>query len=168
MIEKKETIAATMREFMASGPSVEEFPNYKSLNDYVGNLHGLKEGKCQALAGEKAWIWTADPTTKTWRKATDVEIESRREKAAKKNHGTRRSKVLSDADRAALDAQVTALEGINDPALAPLLADLKAKQASDDLARKGSLKDRLQAAVETLGLQAAVELLEAAEAEAEA
>lgn len=160
-MDKKETIAETMRAFMATSPSVEEFPTYKSLNDYVGALHGLPEGKVQALAGPKAWAWTPDQTTGVWRKATDVEVESRRERAAGKAHGGPRSKVLSDADRAAIDAQVMALIAVDNPALAPLLADLKAKQASDDAARKGSLRDRLSAAIDKLGLEWVVKILEA-------
>ena len=159
---KQDTIAATMATLMASGPSVKEYTSYKSLNDAVGAVHGLAAGKCQALAGEKAWVWTPDQVTGKWRKATDVEFEARREKAATKNHGTRTSKVMSDVDRAALDAQVTALETVNNPALAKLLADSKAQQAADDQARKGSLKDRLQAAVDTLGLEQVVNGLERA------
>lgn len=160
-MEKKDTIAATMRALMESGPSVETYPTYKALNDAVGKVHNLPAGKCQALAGEKAWAWYADTDTGTWRKATEAEIESKRTAAAGKAHGGPRSKVLSDADRTALDAQVTALQTVANPALAPLLADLKAKQAADDAARKGSLKDRLQAAIEKLGLEKAVDILEA-------
>jgi hypothetical protein len=159
-MEKKDTIAETMRVFMASGPSVKDYPTYRALNDYVGKLHGKAEGVCQALAGEKAWAWTPDQVTGTWRKATDVEVESRRAKAATKVHGVRTPKVMSDADRAALDAQVKALEQVANPALAPLLADLKAKQASDDAARKGSLKDRLQTAIDKMGMELAVKTLE--------
>ena len=163
---KQDTIAATMRQFMETGPSTATYPTYMSLNDHVGALHGLTTGRCQALAGEKAWAWTPDTTTGRWRKATDVEVESRRTRAAAKARGSRKSKVLSDADRASLDAQVAALETVNNPALAPLLAEAKAKQAADDEARKGSLKDRLQAVVARLGLARAVEALEALDAEA--
>lgn len=160
---KQDTIAETMRAFMESGPSVSDYPNYKTLNDAVGAVHGLKEGKCQALAGEKAWAWAKDETSGKWRKATDDEFQAKQEAAAGKNHGgTRKSKVMGDADREALDAQVTALETVNNPALAGLLAGLKAQQAADDAARKGSLKDRLAAAVETLGIERAVTLLEEA------
>jgi hypothetical protein len=160
-MQKQNTIAETMRKLMESGPSVETFPTYKSLNDHVGKVHGLTEGKCQALAGEKAWAWTPDQTTGKWRKATDVEVEARRAKAAGKSHGVRGSKVMSDVDRAALDAQIEALEQVANPALAPLLEGLKARQAADDAARKGSLKDRLQAAIDKLGIARAVDLLEA-------
>ena len=165
---KQDTIADTMRQFMASGPSVEDYPTYKSLNDHVGAVHGLAEGKCQALAGEKAWAWTPDTVSGAWRKATDVEFTNRKAKAATKAHGTRTSKVMSDADRAALDAQVTALETVSNPTLAPLLAGLKAQQAADDQARKGSLKDRLAACVNTLGLEQVVNGLERAIAAAAA
>jgi hypothetical protein len=168
MIEKQDTIAATMRKFMESGPSVSKYPNYKTLNDAVGALFGLKEGKCQALAGEKAWAWTPDKVSGKWRKATAEEFAAKQAAAAQKNHGTRKSKVMGDAERAALDAQIAALETIDNPALAPLLADLKARQAADDAARKGSLKDRLAAAIEALGIERAVELLEEAVANAEA
>jgi hypothetical protein len=161
---KEKTIAETMRKLMESGPSVADYDCYKALNDAVGKVHGLPEGKCQALAGEKAWSWYADQTTGVWRKATPEEVEAKRSAAAGKSHGVRGSRVLSDADRAALDAQIAALETVNNPALAPLLAGLKAKQASEDAARKGSLKDRLQAAVDKLGLEKVVEILEAAEA----
>ena len=161
-MQKMDTIAATMREFMATGPSVAEFPSYKSLNDFVGDLHGLPEGKCQALAGEKAWQWTPDTVSGIWRKATEAEIAACREKAATKNHGGPRSKVLSDADRAALEAQVKALEAVANPALEPLLADLRGKVAADDAARKGSLKDRLSVAIDALGLAEVVALLEGA------
>jgi hypothetical protein len=159
-MQKQDTIAATMRQFMESGPKVAEFPNYKSINDHVGKLHGLSEGKCQALAGEKAWQWHADQVTGVWRKATEDEIEAKRENAAGKNHGVRAPKVMSPEDRAALDAQVTALEQVANPALAPLLADLRGKQAADDAARKGGMKDRLTAAVGKLGLARAVDALE--------
>ena len=173
MIEKQETIAATMRAFMASGPSTVIYPSYKSLNDAVGALHGLPAGKCQCLAGEKAWAWHADTELGVWRKATDVEFENRKAAAVAKSNGGSRRKVLSAVDRAALDAQVTALEAVDNPALAGLLADLQARQTADDAARKGSMKDRLQAAIDTLGLAEAVTLLEgaiaaAAEATAEA
>lgn len=168
MIEKQDTIAATMRHLMATGPSITDYPNYKALNDAVGAAHGLPEGKCQALAGEKAWAWYADTATGRWRKATPEEVESRRQKAATKAHGTRKAKVLSDADRAALDAQVAALEAVDNPALAPLLEDLRGKQAADDAARKGSLKDRLQGLVDRLGLETVVEVLELCEAGAAA
>lgn len=161
-MEKKETIAATMRHLMETGPSVAEYPNYRALNDHVGAAHGLAAGKCQALAGEKAWAWFADQTTGVWRKATEEEIAACREKAAGKTHGTRASKVMSNEDRAALDSQIAALETVNNPALEPLLADLKAKQVADDEARKGSLKDRLAAAIETLGLEQVVNGLERA------
>ena len=161
-IEKKETIAATMATLMASGPSTTTYSTYKALNDAVGAVHGYLAGKVQALAGEKAWAWAKDTATGKWRKATDAEIQACRDNAATKNHGTRTSKVLGDADRAALDAQVTALEAVNNPALAPLLADLRGKVIADDTARKGSLKDRLQAAVDKLGLDKAVEVLEKA------
>ena len=161
-MQKQETIAATMRQFMEGAPSVAEFPSYKALNDAVGKVHGHPAGKVQALAGEKAWKWTPDMVTGKWRPATEAEIAACRAKAATKNHGGPRSKVLSDEDRAALDAQVTALETVNNPALAPLLAGLKAQQAADDAARKGTLKDRLQAAIEKLGLVQAVTLLEEA------
>jgi hypothetical protein len=160
-MQKQNTIAETMRKLMESGPSVETFPTYKSLNDHVGKLHGKAEGVCQALAGEKAWQWTPDQTTGKWRKATDVEIESRRAKAAGKTHGVRGSKVMSDVDRAALDAQIEALRAVDNPTLRPLLTSLYEKQWADDAARKGSLKDRLQAAVDALGLARAVDLLEA-------
>lgn len=165
-MQKQETIAATMKVFMESGPSVETYPNYKSLNDAVGKVHGLKEGKCQALAGPKAWAWHADTErTGTWRPATEQEVEARRTAAANKVHGTRTPKVMSDADRAALDAQVTALLAVNNPALAPLLAELQGKQAADDAARKGSMKDRLAAAIDKIGLEKVVAILEdAAEA----
>jgi len=159
-MEKKETIAGTMKAFMESGPSVKDFPTYKSLNDEVGKVHGLVAGKCQALAGPKAWAWTPDQTTGRWRKATDVEFANRKAAAAGKNHGGPRSKVLSAEDRASLDAQIEALETVNNPALAGLLAGLKAQQVADDLARKGTLKDRLNAAVEKLGLAEAVAILE--------
>jgi len=162
MIEKQATIAETMRQWMATGPSTTEYPTYKSLNDAVGAVHGLEEGKCQALAGEKAWAWHADKTTGRWRKATEAETEAKRKAAATKNHGGSRRKALSDTDRAALDAQVEALKTVNNPALAPLLEDLQARQAADDAARKGSLKDRLAAAIDKLGLATAVELLEGA------
>ena len=162
-MQKKETIAATMAAFMAAGPSVTEYGTYKALNDAVGAVHGLDKGKCQALAGAKAWAWFADTTTGKWRKATDDEFQAKQDAAAGKNNGgTRKSKVLSDEDRAALDAQVAALETVNNPALAPLLAGLKAQQASDDQARKGSMKDRLQAAIAKLGIDRAVTLLEEA------
>lgn len=161
-IEKKDTIAATMRLFMESAPAVKDFPTYKSLNDAVGAIHDLAEGKCQALAGPKAWAWAKDQATNKWRPATEAEVEACRANAASKNHGTRASKVMTDEDRAALDSQVAALETVNNPALAPLLADLRGKLAADDLARKGTLRDRLAAAVETLGLDAAVTLLEGA------
>lgn len=161
---KEQTIAGTMKAFMESGPSIKDFPTYKSLNDYVGSLHGKAEGVCQALAGEKAWAWAQDTETGKWRPATEQEVEARRTAAAGKAHGTRTPKVMPDADRAALDAQVTALETVNNPALAPLLADLLARRNADDAARKGSLKDRLAAAVERLGLERAVNLLEAVEA----
>jgi hypothetical protein len=167
-MQKQDTIAATMRQFMESGPKVAEFPNYKSINDHVGKLHGLSEGKCQALAGEKAWQWHADQVTGVWRKATEDEIEAKRENAAGKNHGVRAPKVMSPEDRAALDAQVTALEQVANPALSPLLADLKARQTADDAARRGSLKDRLQAAIEKTGLELAVKFLEKLIATAEA
>lgn len=160
-MEKKDTIAATMREFMESGPSVKDFPSYKALNDAVGKVHGLADGKCQALAGVKAWLWHADTTTGKWRKATDDEFQAKQEAAAGKNHGGPRSKVMTDADRAALDAQVTALEAVDNPALAGLLAGLKAQQVADDLARKGSLKDRLQAAIDKMGLEWVVATVEA-------
>jgi hypothetical protein len=166
-MQKQATIAETMRVFMATEPAVKDFPNYKALNDAVGAVHGLPAGKCQALAGPKAWEWTPDTVSGRWRKATDVEFESRKQKAAQKNHGTRKSKVLSDADRAALDAQIEALKTVNNPALAGLLADLQARQAADDLARKGSYKDRLAAAVERLSLATAVDILERAIAAAE-
>ena len=159
---KQDTIAETMRQFMATGPAVETYPSYKALNDAVGEAHGLPAGKCQALAGEKAWQWFADKTTGVWRKATEEEIAARRDAAAGKNHGTRASKVLPDEDRAALDAQIAALEAVDNPALAGLLAGLKAQQAADDAARKGTLKDRLQAAIDALGLAEAVALLEGA------
>lgn len=162
---KQESIAATMREFMATGPSVEEYATYKSLNDAVGAVHGLPAGKCQALAGEKAWAWTPDQTTGTWRKATDVEVEARRARAATKSRGSRAPKVMSDEDRASLDAQVVALETVDNPALAPLLAELVARQSADDQARRGTLKDRLQAAIDRLGLARVVECLEAEVAE---
>ncbi len=162
-MEKKDTIADTMRAFMASGPSVTEYPTYRALNDAVGAVHGKAEGKVQTLAGESAWAWTPDPTTKTWRRATDVEIESRRQKAAGKAHGTRGAKVLSPEDRESLEAQISALVVVGNPALKPLLSDLLARRNADDVARKGSLKDRLAAAVERLGLARAVDLLEAAE-----
>ncbi len=167
MIEKQDTIAGTMRALMATGPSVADYPTYKALNDYVGALHGLPAGKCQALAGEKAWAWHPDTVTGRWRKSTDDEFASKKEAAARKNNGARKAKVLSDADRAALDAQVAALQAVavNNPALAPLLEELKARQAADDLARKGSLKDRLQAAVDKLGLAVAVGILESRVAE---
>ena len=157
---KQETIAATMATLMASGPAVATYPTYKALNDAVGAVHGLTEGKCQALAGEKAWAWTPDTVSGAWRKATDVEFANRKAKAATKAHGTRKSKVMTDEDRAALDAQVTALETVNNPALAKLLADSKAQQAADDQARKGSLKDRLQAAIDKMGLEWVVTALE--------
>ena len=169
MIEKQDTIAETMRKFMGTGPSTATYPTYKSLNDYVGSLHGLPEGKCQALAGEKAWAWHPDTTTGKWRKATEAEIQAKRTAAAQKNNGgSRKPKILSDADRAALDAQVAALEAVNNPALEPLLADLKARQAADDAARKGSLKDRLAACIDKLGTVQAVTLLEEAIAALEA
>ncbi len=161
-MQKQETIAGTMRVLMESGPAVKDFPTYKALNDHVGSLHGLPKGKCQCLAGEKAWAWTPDTVTGRWRKATDVEFENRKTAAATKNHGTRQAKVLSAEDRAALDTQVAALMAVDNPALAPLLAGLKAQQVADDLARKGSLKDRLAAAVEKLGLAEVVALLEGA------
>jgi len=165
-MEKEQTIAATMRKLMQSGPSVKEFPTYKALNDTVGAAFGLPAGKCQALAGPKAWAWHADPVTGKWRRATPEETAAKAAAAAAKNNGgTRKAKVLSDEDRAALDAQVAALQAVNNPALAPLLADLQARQKADDAARKGSLKDRLQTAIDKLGLEKAVELLEAAEAE---
>lgn len=160
MIKKQETIAETMRQFMASGPSVETYPTYKSLNDYVGKIHGLAEGKCQALAGEKAWIWTADPISKRWRKATNIEFENRKAKAAAKNHGTRRAKVLSDKDRVELELQIKALEEVANPHLAPVLVELQDKLAADDLARKGSLKDRLAACVDRIGVEKVVDFLE--------
>ena len=160
MIEKQDTIAETMRQFMQTGPSTTTYPTYKALNDAVGKVHGLEDGKCQALAGEKAWVWAKDTTTGKWRKATDEEIEAKRTTAAQKNSGGSRRKAMSDADRAALDAQVTALEAVNNPALAPLLEELKARQAADDAARKGSLKDRLQACIDKLGLERAVAILE--------
>lgn len=166
-MEKQETIAGTMATLMASGPLVTEFPNYKALNDHVGMIHGLAEGKCQALAGPKAWRWHADQVTKTWRPATEVEFKAKQEAAAAKAHGGPRSKVLSAEERVALDAQVEALVAVNNPALAPLLADLQARQAADDTARKGSLKDRLNAAIDKLGLEAAVALLEGAVAGAD-
>lgn len=159
-MEKKDTIAETMRAFMESGPSVETFPTYKRLNDAVGAVHGKAEGVCQALAGEKAWAWYADQTTGKWRKSTDAEFKAKQEAAAGKAHGGPRSKVLSDADRTALDAQIVALQAVNNPALAPLLADLQARQTADDNARKGSLRDRLQAAIDKLGLARAVDALE--------
>jgi hypothetical protein len=158
---KEKTIAQTMQTFMVSGPSVKDYPNYKALNDAVGKVHGLAEGKCQALAGEKAWAWYADQTTGVWRKATDAEIETKRAAAATKGHGGPRNKVMTAEDRVALDAQVTALETVNNPALAGLLADLKARQETDDLARKGSLKDRLATAIDKLGLEKVVAILEA-------
>ena len=161
-MEKKETIAGTMAAFMATSPDVATYPSYKSLNDAVGAVHGLKEGKCQALAGPKAWAWAKDEVTGKWRPATAAEIVARQTAAATKNHGGPRSKVLSDEDRAALDAQVTALETVNNPALAGLLAGLKAQQTADDAARKGSLKDQLAACVDKLGLAEAVALLEGA------
>jgi hypothetical protein len=154
-----------MRVFMESGPSVTDYPSYKSLNDAVGAVHGLPAGKCQALAGEKAWAWYADTVAGTWRPATEQEVEAKRAAAAGKNHGGPRSKVLSDADRAALDAQIEALRAVDNPTLRPLLTSLYEKQWADDAARRGSLKDRLQAAIDKLGLQAAVDLLEAAAAE---
>lgn len=163
-MEKQETIAGTMASLMASGPAVAEYPSYKSLNDAVGKVHGHPAGKVQALAGEKAWAWTPDTITGVWRKATEEEINARRDKAASKNHGGPRSKVLSEEDRTALDAQVEALTAVNNPALLPLLNGLKAKQADDDSARKGSLKDRLAACVDKLGLEACVNCLEAAAA----
>jgi hypothetical protein len=159
---KQSTIAETMRKLMESGPSVETFPTYKSLNDHVGKLHGKEPGSCQALAGEKAWQWTPDQTTGKWRKATDVEVESRRAKAAEKNHGGPRNKVMSDEDRKALDAQIAALKAVDNPTLRPLLTSLYERQWADDAARKGSLKDRLQAAIDVLGMERAVGLLEAA------
>lgn len=165
---KGKTIAGTMAAFMATGPSVQEFPNYKTLNDAVGKAHGLAEGKCQALAGEKAWQWHADTTTGTWRKATPEEVEAKRAAAATKGHGGPRSKVMGEEERKSLDAQVTALETVANPALSPLLAELKARQTADDAARKGTLKDRLAAAVDKLGLEKAVEILEAVEAPAAA
>jgi hypothetical protein len=165
---KEKTIAQTMQTFMVSGPSVKEFPNYKTLNDAVGKAHGLAEGKCQALAGEKAWQWHADTTTGTWRKASPEEVEAKRTTAAGKAHGGPRSKVMTAEDRSALDAQVTALETVNNPALAPLLAGLKARQETDDLARKGSLKDRLATAIDKLGLEKVVAILEAQVVEAPA
>ena len=161
-MEKQSTIAATMRQFMESGPSVEAFPSYKAINDHVGQVHGLPVGKCQALAGPKAWQWTPDQVSGVWRPATPEEFADRQEKAAAKNHGGPRSKVLSDEDRAALEAQVTALETVANPALAPLLADLRGKVAADDAARRGSLKDRLQACIDTLGLEHVVNGLERA------
>jgi hypothetical protein len=160
-MQKQETIAETMRQFMATGPSTTEYPTYKSLNDYVGKVHGLPAGKCQALAGEKAWAWTPDTVSGQWRKATDVEFENRKVAAAK-NHGTRKAKVMGDAERAALDAQIAALQAIDNPALVGLLAGLKAQQAADDAARKGSLKDRLAACVDKLGMAEVVDLLEGA------
>ena len=160
-MQKQETIAATMRLFMESGPSITEFTSYKTINDYVGALHGLPAGKVQALAGPKAWAWAKDETSGKWREATEAEIAACRANAATKNHGGPRSKVLSDADRAALDAQIEALQAVNNPALAGLLAGLKAQQVNDDTARKGSLKDRLQAAVDRLRLSEAVRILEA-------
>ena len=161
-MEKRETIAETMRAFMQSAPSIADFPSYKSLNDHVGKLHGLPAGKVQALAGPKAWGWHPDQETGRWRKSTEAEFNSKQAAAATKAHGGPRSKVLSAADRAALDAQVIALETVNNPALTPLLEGLKAKQAADDAARRGSLKDRLAAAVEALGIERAVALLEGA------
>ena len=169
MIEKKETIAATMRQLMASGPSVIEYPSYKALNDAVGKVHGLPAGKVQTLAGPKAWAWFADQTTGVWRKATPEEIEAKREAASAKNHGgPRKSKALPDAERAALEAQVMALEQVANPALEPLLQDLKGKLAADDTARKGTLKDRLQVCIDTLGLEQVVNGLERAIAAAAA
>ena len=84
-IEKKETIAETMRAFMGSGPSTATYPTYKALNDAVGAVHGLPEGKCQALAGEKAWAWHADTVTGKWRKATEAETEAKRTAWARAN-----------------------------------------------------------------------------------
>lgn len=165
---KQDTIAATMKAFMATHPSVTEYPSYKALNDAAGAVHGLPAGKCQALAGPKAWAWYADETTGTWRKATDAEFKAKQEAAAGKNHGVRGSKVLSDEDRAALDAQIAALEQVANPALEPLLADLRGKQASDDAARRGSLKDRLAAATDYLGAELAVKVLEWAVTKCEA
>lgn len=168
-MEKQETIAETMREFMASGPSATEFTSYKALNDAVGAVHGLAEGKCQALAGAKAWAWAKDEVTGKWREATEAEVEACKAKAATKAHGGPRSKVMGDEDRAALDAQIGALETVNNPALAPLLAGLQAQQVADDAARRGSLKDRLADCVAKLGIERAVHLLEeAVEAGAEA
>lgn len=160
-MEKQDTIADTMRTLMATSPSVKDYPTYKSLNDYVGSIHGLEKGKCQALAGEKAWKWFADTELGVWRESTPEEFADRQEKAAGKNHGTRASKVLSDVDRAALDAQVVALETVNNPALLPLLNGLKAQQVNDDNAKKGSLKDRLQAAIDKMGLAWVVATVEA-------
>jgi hypothetical protein len=162
-MQKQSTIAATMRKLMASGPSITEFPSYKSLNDFVGGLHGLAKGRCQALAGAKAWAWAKDEVTGKWRPATPEEFAAKKEAAACKNSGgSRKAKVMGDAERATLDAQVAALEAVDNPALAPLLAGLKTQQAADDQARKGSLKDRLQAAIDKLGLVQAVTLLEEA------
>lgn len=159
-IKKFSTIAGTMTVFMESSPSVKEYGSYKALNDAVGKVHGLEPGKCQALAGEKAWKWHADEVTGTWRKATEAEFKAKQEAAAGKAHGGPRSKVMTPEARAALDAQVTALETVNNPALLPLLNGLKAQQVNDDTARKGSLKDRLQAAIDKLGLAKAVDILE--------
>ncbi len=159
-MEKQDTIAKTMATLMATSPAIAIYPTYKALNDAVGVVHGLPNGKVQALAGLKAWAWTADATTGTWRKATDDEVQARVDKAATKCHGVRGSKVMSEADRAALDTQVTALEAVNNPALLPLLNGLKAQQVGDDAAKKGSLKERLQAAVGKLGMGEAVAYLE--------
>jgi predicted ribonuclease toxin of YeeF-YezG toxin-antitoxin module len=163
-MEKKSTIAATMKQFMESGPTIKAYPTYRALNDAVGACHGLPAGKVQALAGPKAWMWTADETTGKWRLSTADEVEAKAAKAAGKNHGTRAAKVLSDEERAALEAQIAALrsmDGAAATAVAPLLASLVDKLQADDTARKGSLKDRLQTAIERLGLADAVEYLEA-------
>ena len=160
-MQKKETIAGTMAAFMTTSPDVATYPSYKSLNDAVGAVHGLPAGKCQALAGPKAWAWAKDEASGKWRKATEDEVEACKANAATKAHGGPRSKVMTDEARAALDAQVTALETVNNPALAPLLAGLKAQQVADDLARKGSLKDRLQAAIDKMGLEWVVATVEA-------
>ena len=159
-MQKQETIAATMRLFMESGPSTTEFTSYKALNDYVGAAHGLPAGKCQALAGAKAWAWAKDETSGKWRLASPEEVEACKAKAAGKAHGGPRSKVLSDEERAVLEAQIAALEAVGNPALAPLLADLRGKVIADDQARKGSMKDRLAAAIDTLTLARAVAVLE--------
>ena len=162
-MQKQDTIAETMRLFMESGPSVETYPTYKSLNDAVGKVHGKDEGKVQALAGPKAWAWHPDTELGVWRKSTEAEAKAKAEAAASKTHGTRKAKVLSDKDRVELELQIRALEELAyNPHLAPIREELQAKLAADDAARKGTLKDRLAAAVDKLGIARAVELLEEA------